>query len=273
MVARLWLRFLAWSHLHKYAMTAAMAATSYGGEGPLFLLDYVLRIGRVAILLTLWRTVFRSGVDGAEMPLEAVLTYTLIAEVFALQLNAKTRITDTLWDGSIAVRFLQPVGLVGQFASEMMGHWLFVFVTFSVPLLLVAPAIGVSPLPASPAAGLASAVSLCLAISVGLAMDFIFGALTTLFDQNVWMVSYLRNAVSTVLAGALFPLAFFPWRLGEVFAWLPFAAMASAPLRIFTGSGEVAQLLAMQVGWSLLLWPVAMWMWRINREQLVIQGG
>jgi ABC-2 type transport system permease protein len=58
-----------------------------------------------------------------------------------------------------------------------------------------------------------------------------------------------------------------------VFGWLPFAAMASAPLRIYTGTGDPVPLLLLQLGWSVALWPVAYWSWNRNRQRLVSYGG
>ena len=139
------------------------------------------------------------------------------------------------------------MGLVRQFAAEMVGRWALHFVLFSVPLLLLAPLLGVDPRPASPPAGALFVLSLCLAILVGLAMDVLFGALTVALEQPVWLIEYVRAAVATLLSGALLPLAYYPWGLGDVFAWLPFAAMAWAPLAIYTGTGDPLPLLASQV--------------------------
>ncbi|HPL31003.1 MAG TPA: hypothetical protein PLG21_23405 [Anaerolineae bacterium] len=49
--------------------------------------------------------------------------------------------------------------------------------------------------------------------------------------------------------------------------------MASAPLRIYTGTGPALALLAMQAAWSLVLWPLAHRLWQANRERLVCYGG
>jgi ABC-type uncharacterized transport system permease subunit len=82
----------------------------------------------------------------------------------------------------------------------------------------------------------------------------------------------LRGAILGVLSGALLPLAILPWGLGKVFDWLPFASMASAPLRIYTGTGSWPVLL-LQAGWAVVLWLVAAWLWRACRERLVGYGG
>ena len=71
----------------------------------------------------------------------------------------------------------------------------------------------------------------------------------------------------------MIPLALYPWGLGDLFAYLPFAAMAWAPLALYTGTGNPLQLLGIQVFWAVVLWLLADWVWRANRERLVSYGG
>jgi len=259
--------------LHKYWKTAMMAAASYIGDSPLFLVDYLFRFLRVAVLLALWRVILAGKGSVSGMTLEAVLTYTLIAEVFGGQLAPRTSLDWTFWSGAIVGRMLQPLGIFGQFAAEMCGRWLFELSIFSLPLLLVAPLLGVSPLPAGPAAAVLFPISLLLGISVGLALEFIFGALLVLLALPLWAVNQVRAAVTTLLSGALLPLALLPAGAGAALAWLPFASMASAPLQIYVGTGDPLRLMAVQAGWSLVLWPLARWLWSASRERMVSYGG
>jgi ABC-2 type transport system permease protein len=250
-----------------------MAAAAFAGDGPLFLIDYLLRFLRVALLLAIWRTLLagRGAVSGMTLP--AVLTYTLIAEVFAEQLACRSEIADSFWDGTIATRFLKPIGITGQFTSEMLGRWLFGFGVCSLPLLLCAPLLGVDPLPADLSAGCCFLLSLILAISVGLALEFIFAAIAIGAEMPPFATERIRRAIGAILSGAFIPLALLPWGLGSIFSWLPFASMASAPLQIYIGTGRTWWLIGLQAGWSLLLWPAAAWMWRVNRERMVSYGG
>jgi ABC-2 type transport system permease protein len=256
-----------------YVRTAAMTAGSQA-DSPLFLLDYALRLLRVLVLIALWRTIFADQPPEAlPMSLAAVLTYTLIAEVFAEQLNVRTTLVDAFWEGNVVLRFLRPMGLVRQFAAEMAGRWAVHFALFSVPLLLLAPLLGVDPRPASPTAGLLFIVSLGLGILVGLALELVFATFTVGSGQNPWIADYVRTALATLLSGALLPLAYYPWGLGQVFSWLPFAAAAWAPLAIYTGVGDPTTLLVTQVGWIVVLWPLANRLWQANRENIVGYGG
>jgi ABC-type uncharacterized transport system permease subunit len=259
--------------LRQYGKTTAMAAVSYLGDSRLLLFDYLLRGLRVAVLLSLWRIIMSGKGTVSGMTMESVLTYTLIAEVFGEQLACRTGIEDTLWDGAIVTRFLRPIGTVGQFAAEMVGRWCPGFCLFSVPLLFLSPLLGVDPSPASPAAGGWFVLSLVLAISIGLALEFFFASLMVALEMGIWIIGSFRTAVGTLLSGALLPLALMPWGIGNLFSWLPFASMASAPLRIYTGTGDPRVLTAVQAGWSVLLWPLATWIWNANREKLASHGG
>jgi len=250
-----------------------MAAAAFVGDSRLFAFDYALRLLRVLLLLALWREILGPDGETAGYTIAAVLTYTLIGEVFAEQLSARTELTQTFWEGTFLNRLLQPVGIVGIFVAEMVGRWLFSLAIFSLPLLLLAPLLGVDPRPVDPAAGALFLVSLVLSVSVGVAIDFIFGGVTVALEAPVWLIDYIRGAVAAVLSGAVLPLALLPWGLGAVFDLLPFAATVSTPLRIYVGTGEALPLMLVQLAWSIVLWPLALWIWAANRERVVGYGG
>ena len=138
------------SLLHKYGKTIAIVATQSLNDALWGLIgDFALRLFHVAILLSLWRTVMAGQGVVAGMSLEAVLTYTMVAAIFADQLSGRTQIDDDLWSGNIANRFLRPMGIYGQMLAEMVGGWIPGLLFFALPLLLIAPLLGVDPLPAT----------------------------------------------------------------------------------------------------------------------------
>jgi ABC-2 type transport system permease protein len=259
-------------HARKMWIIVALEAASTLGEEELFIIQFLFRLLRVVVLLSLWRVILTDH-DTAGMTLSTILTYTLIQEVYAEQLLPRTNIEWALHDGGIAMRFLQPLDLVSQFMAHMVGGWVFGLVFFSLPLLLVAPWLGVNPSPVSVLAGALFLVSVLCTMAIGVAFDFIFAALLTHFEGSAYMVGRVRVAISLVLSGALVPLALLPWNLGAILQWLPFASLASAPLRIYTGTGDPRLLLALQVAWAAVLWVLARRLWQHYREQLVSYGG
>lgn len=259
----------------KYRKTAAMVTTrSFADQQYLGLAaDFLIRLLRVLLLLAIWRSVLAGRGSVSGMSMGAVLTYTLISEVFNRQLTDRSAIDGALWDGSIANRLVRPIGIYGQFVAEMVGGWVPGLLLFSLPLLLAAPWLGVEPLPTSATAGAWFILSLILAVTVGTALDVIFAALMVWFENSIYAMQQIRNAISLLLSGAVIPLALFPWDLGQVLQWLPFAALASAPLRLYTGTGDPWMLVTLQAGWAAVLWPAAHALWQRNREGLVSHGG
>lgn len=259
--------------LRQYAITAALAASSVAGDGPLFLFDYALRFLRVLVLLAIWRTIFSHHAPPPEMPVRAVLAYTLIAEVFAQQLAPRTDLEGAFWSGGLAGHYTRPMSLFNQFTAQMLGEWILGLAFFSLPLLLAAPLLGVNAAPIGRAACLLFPVSLVLAASVGLALEFAFAAIAVRLALDVHALNQARSAAGALFSGAIVPLALLPWGLGAVFAWTPFAAMASAPLTIYTGTGRAAPLLLGQAAWVVALWPAAHWMWRSASERMISYNG
>lgn len=259
--------------LRAYRATIGMAATAGVGEHPLVLLDHATAFLRVVLLLSVWRAIIGADEVAGGLTQSAALTYVLVSQLFAEQLDARSTLLNAIWEGSVATRLLRPVSVFGDYIAEMAGSWLLRVVVFAIPLLAVAPLLGVHAAPASAARGTAFAVSLTLSVSLGVAVDFLFGILILKFTQSTWAIRFARDSFTPLLSGALIPLTLLPWRIGDVLQWSPFGSMASAPLRIYVGNGPVARLLAVQAAWAVALWVFTRRQWRRAAPKMVSLGG
>ena len=253
--------------------TARIAAFGPLADGPWVAFSVALRFVRVLILLAIWPTLIPSGAVVSGYRLGAVLTYSLVAEVFSSQLNVRTPIAGALWDGAIAKRFTWPMPLATQYAAEMAGDWAVPMLLVSAPLLLLAPFLGVNPLPASVAHLALFLVSLVLAIAIGVAIDMAYTVLTVRIDLGPWVLNAARSVLQAICSGAWVPLALLPFRMGALFDWLPFASAASAPMRIYVGTGDPFPLLALQVVWVIVLGVAVRAAWNVSREKVALYGG
>ena len=253
--------------------SAVMKATAIMGDSPLFLVNYLMRLLRVVVLLTLWRSLLPTHGTTSGLTLGQVLTYTVVGEAAAELLACRTWLEDSFWSGAIATRYLRPMGIFMQFTAEMMGPIVLGIACFSVPLLALSPLLGVDPLPANLGAGALFLVSLALAVTICLAIEYLFSGFAVAIQMHPYAINGMRAAIWAVLSGAFLPLDLLPWGLGRVFEWLPFAATASTPLKIYIGRGAPLPMMAVQVGWVGLLWPIAIWVWNVNRERMVAYGG
>ena len=256
-----------------YFSTATMAATAGIGEHPLVLLDHAIALLRVVLLVSIWRAILQSDAAPAEPAMAAVLTYIVLAQVLAQQLDVRTEVLTAVWEGAVASRLLRPVSTFLDYLAEMAGGWGLRFVTFSIPVLVLTPALGVSLAPANPARGGLFLISLALSVAVGSAVDFLFALVVIRVPDNMWSLRMGREALIPLVSGAMIPLSLMPWSIGNVLTWLPFASMVSAPLRIYTGDGAAFGLLALQAAWAALLWPLTRLAWRRAAPRMVSFGG
>jgi ABC-2 type transport system permease protein len=261
------------SDVRAHLVTVRLAASGPLADGLWAVFSAALRFVRVLILLAIWPTLIPPGAVVSGYRLGAVLTYSLVAEVFSAQLDARTPIAAALWNGTIATRFTRPMPLATQYAAEMVGEWALPMLLVSAPLLLLAPFLGVDPLPASAAHLALFLVSLVLAIGIGIAIDMACAVLTVRIDLGPWVLDAARAVVRAICSGAWVPLALLPSHLGDLFGWLPFASAASAPLRIYTGTGDPLPLLALQVAWLAVLTVAVRAAWHASRERVALYGG
>ncbi len=259
--------------LRAHLATARIAAFGPLADGLWAAFSIALRFVRVLILLAIWPTLIPAGQVVSGYRLGAVLTYSLVAEVLSAQLDVRTPIGAALWDGAIATRFTWPMPIATQYAAEMIGGWALPMLLVSAPLLLLAPLLGVDPLPASAASFALFLPSLALAIAIGIAIDMACAVLTVRVDIGPWVLNAARAVTQAICSGAWVPLALLPLHLGALFAWLPFASTASAPLRIYTGTGDPLPLLALQAGWVIVLAVAVSAAWNASRERVALYGG
>lgn len=259
--------------MRRFAATANMTATLGIGENLLVLARYVLQILQVLLLLAIWRALFAGRGEVGGLALSQVLTYTVVGAAFSDQIEARTGLSWSIWEGAVNTRLLRPVPVFADYLAEAVGSWLFRLLTFTLPILLLAPLLGVRTMPSGAEAGGLFALSLILAIAVGVAIDFLWGTLVVWLDQSLWSIEMSRSSLASFLGGAVIPLPLLPFGLGNILGLLPFASMASAPLLIFVGYEGAGQLLLLQAGWAVVLWIGAIAAWRASAPRMVSHGG
>jgi ABC-type uncharacterized transport system, permease component len=263
------------SMLKKYYATVSMcAAQAFDGNFLCVAADYAVRFIRFLVLILIWRSLAATGADFNGLTLDRILTYLLMASVLHQQLNIITPATSALWEGSIIGRYTRPVPVIGSFVAETVGRWWIpVFLFYSLPLWLASPLFDISPLPAGPACGLLSVLSLALSASLGFALDILFAALAMRMKNGCWAAMVVREALASIFSGALIPFAVLPWNLGEIFELLPFGSIANAPLSVYIGTGDTVRLLLLQVFWNVTLWFAALRIYRKSEERMISYGG
>jgi ABC-2 type transport system permease protein len=260
-------------NIKAYSRLIRLEATSPMSGGILYFLGgYFVRLVRTLLLLSIWRAVLPQS--NAADQLDEVLRYTLLAGIFWEQIDVVTTASTTFWEGTASVRFLRPLNVFGQYVSETIGKWIPGLLFFSIPLILLSPVLGVDLQPLSLSTLCIFAGSLLLGIMSGFAFDFILTGLMVYLGNANYIAVQIRNALTMLLSGALIPLYLLPFGIGKVLEWLPFATMAAAPLSIYAGtSANTGRMILLQSGWCIILWIMAVVVWKLNRQKLVVFGG
>jgi ABC-2 type transport system permease protein len=119
------------------------------------------------------------------------------------------------------------------------------------------------------------ALSLLLATAVCFLFKLCLGC-TSFWTNDILGVATVQELISAVLGGVLIPLVLLPEWLQFVAKLLPVQAIYSVPLMILLGKGDGASPwygIALQLGWIVVLWALALVLWRAGLRQYAAVGG
>ena len=251
--------------------TMRIAAAMPAADIPFVSAGVVLQVLRFGVMVTIWRSLPQDQLAQTGLNLPMLLTYTAVSQIAGPLLNPRTTLADHIAGGSIVMRLLWPMGVASQFAGEMLGSTLPVMLVAGVIICFTAVLLDV-PLVGDGSPSL-FVLSLLLGIVVGLLVDFGFALLTVRLANGIWFVTTIRTACTTIVSGALIPFSLMPWHIGDVLQVLPFAAMASGPLLVYTRESGAWGVLASQAAWAVVLGIGLYWWIRRSRDKVVGFGG
>ena len=104
-------------------------------------------------------------------------------------------------------------------------------------------------------------------------MDYLFACLVIRLKNLEWIVHDMRQSLTALFSGSVIPFAALPWGLGRILALTPLGSLAGGPLSIYAGLADPGTILAAQLFWNILLWPLALRCFAASRERMVSYGG
>ena len=228
----------------------------------------ILKIVYLIPLMFIWRLVTAGGVD-AGMTLAQLLTYTYINALLTDLLIVKSYMTDWDFDSKSTALFTRPMSVYGQVIARTVGEWVPALLLFSLPMALIAPLLGVQIIPST----LWVIPSLLLCVSLGFAFEFFFFCVTLRLRNVSWLTQVIRSAVVAFFSGTVIPFRILPFGFDRWMHYQPFGSLGGAPLSLFVGSAEPAQIIPAQIFWNLIFWAIAIFWFQKSRERMVSFGG
>lgn len=237
---------------------------------------------RVFCLVFLWKAIFAgSGQDvlnGFTFP--QMITYLILSICVSECIGGS--VVDTIHGevrkGTIAMSLIKPVSYRLRLYFTSLGDSLYVTVFMMIPgiigIIIVNSFYGSLNI-FTWVNILFFIASFGLSILINLSISFILGMMTFI-TTNLWGIMQMYKAVFQLLSGALIPLVFFPPFFRNILTYLPFSSLVSAPASILIGSysvHEILRVLAVQVGWLVILYLITNVVWSKVVKRLVVNGG
>ena len=231
---------------------------------------------RMYLLRQLWTVLYAHNAAPSDLPLHGIITYSAVALLMSLifEVDGSRIIHTRLREGTIATDFMKPISVPLFVLSDGIGRVLFEAMTL-LPALGLALFIVHIDLPTSPTAAGMFLLSVAAGYVVNTSLNFLMNSVA-FWTLEIHAIQMSVRWASDLLGGQILPLSLFPGFLGTIVFALPFAAVYSTPLRIYTGqlpaSGYLAAF-AGQLAWAALMTGLAMLLWRSAERRVVVQGG
>jgi ABC-2 type transport system permease protein len=237
----------------------------------------VIALFRIFLLDAVWTAIYSAQGAVSGPLLSEVITFLTLTQLqlLVLQPSLVTYLQRRIHDGQIGFDLVRPVPLLGQLVAQQAGATLGLvpLVLLALPFALV---VGGLALPASPVAGLTWAFSLLLAWAIASLLGLLMG-LVAFWTVETLGVQVIYTFATQFLGGALAPLVFFPPVLRGLADWLPFRAIASVPIELYTGARSgidgVATAIGLQLAWIVVLGVVALITWGRAKRVITIYRG
>lgn len=224
---------------------------------------------------------YRSDPAAFPMTIEATVNYVWMQQaflaIFALW-SSDREIFESIRTGGVAYELCRPTSIYAMWFSKDLSTRLSNTFLRCIPILLFSalfPAGYRLTLADSAMSFLSFIPSFILGTLLASAITVLIYVLT-FFTISPYGIRSIFMALTDILSGFLIPLPFFPDGLREICDALPFAAVGSTPLRIYSGDiagMDILYAMLLQVFWLAVIVLIGALLMRKALRRVVVQGG
>lgn len=235
---------------------------------------YLVNIGAQYFL---WSAIYSGADNLGGMNMAQMTTYVAVAwmaRAFYFN-NLDREIANEIRDGSVAIQFIRPYPYLAVKMMQGLGEGLFRLLLFSTPGMLLVWALFPIHFPRDPAVWAAFFLMLLGSFVINSQINILTG-LCAFFIENSEGMMRLKRVLVDLFSGLIIPVSFFPGWAETILRLLPFQAITYLPSAVFAGKGGsigIGNVLGVQALWLVLLFIPILFMWRLARTRLFVQGG
>ncbi len=228
--------------------------------------------------VAIWTSVYGGARSVEGVTLSEMITYAVLATPILTAWRWRqmlARVDIDIRSGDIAVLLLKPIRYPLMLFAQASGTLCFELLMVGLPVtLLIALLYGLVP-PASLFHGLMFLGYFVMSFAIMFLIAAI-GALIAFWFHRAESLEYLIVSLLGLLSGQFVPLWFFPYGLGVIVAYLPFAWISFHPCAVYLGKYGVTETLVtfgIGLGWVVLLAGLVALLWRHTTHRVTAQGG
>lgn len=239
-------------------------------------LVWILTTTLPLVMLGLWTSVAKeapfqgyAAADFVAYYLATLIVRNVTGSWVAWQISEEIRL------GSMSMRLLRPMHPMVAFAASHVAAIPFrSLVALPVAVVLLVSS-GASALTTEPLQLALIVPSLALAWMITFCVLFAIGSLAFFVTKAMALLN-LYFGLFALLSGYLLPLPLLPPVIRQISEYAPFRFMLSVPVELMTRrmpARELAEVMALQVGWAVATLALALWLWRRGVRRFEAVGG
>jgi len=240
--------------MKKYLAYFIVSFRSFSTYKADFLVGIIFNLVYFFIYFSLWKAIYSSSGNaliGTYTLASTITYYFIITLIFRLDISGKIWLGSDVWDGYFTNDLVKPWNAIAV-------HTLITLSDLAIEIMLYLPfaaiifmfAFNYILLPTF-AMFIFFLITLILGIFLNFTINFCIQALTFHFGDQEGNTN-LINYIISFFAGGIFPLAFLPENLRNIFMSLPFRYLFDFPANVFLGKISVSEI---WIGWAqMLIW-------------------
>ena len=229
------------------------------------------------VIFQVWRAIYSGSSSIAGYSLKNMQTYLVISMIINAFMSgvSEFRLSRQIRMGNIAMEILRPISYQKANLAMALGSGTMEGLLAIVMTVFMTMGMNIKIFPDDSYTFGISLISLFMAYMIKFIIAYTF-SLLCFWTTSAGGVVWVRRVLCDFFSGALIPLSFFPLWLKNIAFVLPFQGMTNIPASIIIGKIRGTQAIFMilfQIGWFIVLWFLALSVWKIAMRKVTVNGG
>ena len=210
----------------------------------------------LSVSRALWQTIFAAqGVTEMRgLSLDQLTLYYVLAPISVKVLMGENIgfLAREIYDGGLNRYLIWPMPALGYKALTFLTHSIFYLIQLGLIYFVARLVVDSTPVTSEELIRLVLGMGYLAIAGVGFFHLMCLCEMVSFWFDNAWTLGVMLKFALYFLGGTLVPLTFYPEHLQNLFSYLPFASMVSAPIQFIMGQASEAQTIQSFI--VLLIW-------------------